>query len=947
VGYDICCLGTFQVRHNGAPTSAVRGVKVQALLAYLAVESDRPHSRSLLAGLLWPELPEADALRNLTQSLVRVRAGFADGTDPVLADRTSMQWRADVATVDVGEFARLAGSADLADLERAAALYQAELLAGFGLPGCEAFEHWLLLKRETLREQALTVLQTVTERYLAAGRAAEAVAAAGRQLALDPWREAAYRQLMCAHALNGDRAAALAAYARCAETLRNDLGVTPDGETAQLAERIRVGAAALRVAPAARESMRHHTHNLPATLAPLVGREEELARLLGLPDSSSRLATIVGAGGVGKTRLALEGAWAMQSRFTDGVWWVPLAGVQPGADPALQVATVAGAIAAALDLIMDGQRAPLEALAEHVRTRTMLLILDNCEHLPEAGTIARVLLRAAPDLRILATSREPLGISGEALLRLGGLSVPNAESSDPASHAGVRLFLDHAGRRMPGWGRNAQDLNGAIRLCGLLDGLPLGIELAAHWVDHYSTDEIAAALQSDLDSLAARTRDIPDRHRSLRAVFEHSWRLLSEEEQRALMRLVVFQGSFDRAAAQDVAATRAGILVRLVDRSLLGQSGTGRYAMHELLRHFAAERLASDPEAAALARRHAEYYIALAEQSAIELYGAGRASWIPRLESEHDNLRAALAWAREQPNGDAEIRLAGALGRFWLLRGYIGEGREWVERALARPDLERAPLSVRALLYRASGMLWNAQGDRKHGDRFFEQSVALYQAAGDTAGEVNSLILLAGIAYDYGEFSRAIEIWERCVRLARQIEYPEALSRALGNLGAAWYYLGDLERTAAAEMEALTVAENAGMTNSVGPLYSNLGNVSNRQGETERATAYLREALTLNLAMNDPRQIAVALERFAAVAVTEQRMERAARLLGAANRIRTRLGAIAATAESVEAEQTASAGRLALGQATWDRVFTEGAALSLEDTVAYARDDDCGSSRPG
>lgn len=939
MGYDIHCLGTFQVLLNGAPTTAVRGVKVQALLAYLTIEGDRPHSRSLLAGLLWPEMPESDALRNLTQTLVRLRAAFADGTDPVRADRTAVQWRPEAAEVDVTAFIRLARSTVPADLERASALYQGELLAGFSLPGCETFEDWLLLKREALREQALALLHSMAEHYLAGGRAAEAVAAAGRQLALDPWREVAYRQLMRAHALKGDRAAALAAYARCVETLRDDLGVAPDGETVQLAERIQAGDAALRTTPAARSAPQSHLHNLPAALTPLIGREEELARLLKLPASPSRLVTIVGAGGVGKTRLALDAAWALRAGFIDGVWWAPLAGVQAGADPALQIATVVGAMAAALELVMGGQRAPLEALAEHLRERTTLLILDNCEHLPETGNVVRTLLRASPALRILATSREPLGISGEALLRLGGLAVPTTDASDPAGHAGVRLFLDHAGRRSPGWGREAHELASAVRLCGLLGGLPLGIELAAHWVDHYSTDEIADALQSDLDSLEARTRDAPDRHRSLRAVFEHSWRLLSEEEQRALIRLVVFHGSFDRAAAREVAGTRAGALVSLVDRSLLSQSGTGRYALHELLRHFAAERLASYPEATALPGRHAAFYMALAEQSAVELYGPGRAHWIPRLEVEHDNLRAALAWAREQPDGDAEIRLAGALGRFWLLRGYIGEGREWVEHALARPDLGNAPLSVQALLYRAGGMLWNAQGDRVRGDRMFEHSVVLYRTSGDTAGEVNSLILLAGIAYDYGEFPRAIEIWEQCVQLARRIDYPEALVRALGNLGAAWLYLGDLERTTTSQMEALAIAQDAGMINMVGAIYSNLGNVANRQGETERATAYLREALTLNVTMNDPRQIAVALERFAAVAVTDGRMDRAARLLGAAHRIRARLGSIAASAEREETERTAGASRRALGAGDWSTLFDAGAALTIEEAVAYALED--------
>ncbi|HEU5327316.1 MAG TPA: BTAD domain-containing putative transcriptional regulator [Thermomicrobiales bacterium] len=936
MGYTVTLLGAFQVSYAAAPVTGFQRAKVQAFLAYLAIECGRPHRRSKLAGLLWPDLPEADALRNLTQALVRLRAALAHGDDPVRASRATVQWRAEAAAVDVVEFVRLAGSAEPADLEQAATLYQGELLAGFALPGCEAFEEWLLLKREELREQALRVLQTLSEWYRAAGRAAEAAVAASRQLALDPWREAAHRQLMHALAAGGDQAAALAAYARCVAVLRDDLGVTPGDETARLAERIRAGDPALRSAPPTRLTLPPRLHNLPAALTPLLGREVELADLVALPDAAARLVTIVGAGGVGKTRLALDIAWALRSRFSDGVWWVPLAGVQASEDPALQATTVVGVIAAALDLTMDRQVAPLDALAEHLRERTMLVVLDNCEHLPELGGVTRMLLETAPALRVLATSREPLGIGGEALRRLGGLAVPAGDVPDPAGHAGVRLFLDHARRRSPGWGQDPRELAGAVRLCRLLDGLPLGIELAAPWVEHYAPDEIGDALQTDLDFLAARTRDLPDRHRSLRAAFEYTWHLLTAGEQRALARLAVFQGSFDRAAAHEVAGTQATTLVRLVDKSLLSLGGTGRYALHELLRQFAAERLAGDPEAAVLPGRHAAYYLALAEQATPELTGPGRATWFPRLEAEHDNLRAALAWARTQPQADTEMRLAGALGRFWLLRGYVGEGREWVEHALTRRGVSAAPCRVRARLCEAGGMLLCGQGDRARGEQLFEQSIALYRAAGDTAGEVNVRILLAGVAYDYAEFSRAVAIWESCVQLARAIDHPEALLRSLSNLGAAWYYMGDLERAAASLEESLVLSRRAGRADSVAVQLSNLGNVARRKGDLQRADAYLKEALALSSSLNDPRRIAAVLERLAAAAATGGRMERAAHLLGAAHQIQARLGLVRAAAESAEIDQTAAVARRALGEATWSAQFAAGSALTIADAIAYA-----------
>jgi predicted ATPase/DNA-binding SARP family transcriptional activator len=939
VGYAITCLGAFQVRHDTTPITHFRGAKVQALLAYLAIEADRPHSRGMLAGLFWPELPDADALRNLSQALVRLRAALPDGDDPVRATRSEVQWRAGAAVVDVTDFLLLARSTKPADLERAAALYQGELLAGFSLPDCEAFEEWLLLQRERTREQALAVLQRLAEHHLAAGRAGEAAATASRQLALDPWREAAYRQLMRAHALNGDRAAALAAFARCVEALGEALGVAPDDETARLAERIRAGDPTLAAAPESRAPAPVRANTLPAPLTPLLGREAELARLRGLASTDARVVTLLGAGGVGKSRLALEVARALQPHFSDEVWWVSLTGVQASEDATLQIATIVGAIAAALGLVMESQRTPLDALAEHLRDRTALLVLDNCEHLAEIGSVARGLLEAAPALRLLATSREPLGISGEVLLRLGGLAVPANDVADPGAHAAVRLFLDRARRRAPGWGESPAELAGALRLCRLLDGLPLGIELAGSWVEHYSADEIADALQSDLDFLAARTRDVPDRHRSLRAVFEYTWHLLTQSEQRALARLSVFHGSFDRPAALAIADASAATLVQLVDKSLLRQTGVGRYALHELLRQFAAERLGADPEAASLSGRHAAYYLALAEQAVPELTGLGQATWIPRLEAEHDNLRAALAWARAQPDPDAEVRLAGALGRFWLLRGYIGEGREWVENALARADASHGPIVTRARLCEAGGMMLNAQGDRARGERLWEQSIACYREAGDKLGEVNALIMLAGVAYDYAELPRAAAIWGTCADLARAIDHPGPLVRSLGNLGAAWYYMGDLERASTYLEEALGIARRAGRVDSVAVQLTNLGNVTRRMGDTQRAHALLKEALELKVGLNDPRQIAVTLESIAAVAATNGRMERAARLLGAARQVRVRLGAVGAAPEQAETEQTANAGRRALGDAAWSSLVEAGRALTLDEAVAYALQD--------
>jgi predicted ATPase len=474
----------------------------------------------------------------------------------------------------------------------------------------------------------------------------------------------------------------------------------------------------------------------------------------------------LGQGGAGKTRLALAFAGQLLPQFADGVWWVALAGVQSVDDPALQRATLASAVATALRRTLGGRRDPLDELADALHDRAALLVLDNCEHLPEVAAVIRGLLEAAPKVRVVATSRKALGLGGEALLRLDGLPVPLLGGpTRPVIR--VQLFLERAAQHTPGWGQDLAD--GAIaRLCRLLDGLPLAIELAAHWVGHYTPDEIAEAIQADLDFLAARTRDVPDRQRSLRVVFDYAWRSLNAAEQQTLMRLSVFCGGFDRAAAQAVADVRAITLVALVDKSLLQHVGVGRYSLHELLRQFAAERLLASGEVAVVRAQHAAYYLALAEQAAPELTRPDQAAALERLDRALDNLRAALSWVWEPGRIDVGLRLAGALERYWFTRGYFSEGREWLERFLTPAHAQEAPPAVRAQAFSAAGLLANTQGDLTEAMRWLELGLECYRAADDLAGAVRALTTLGGVAYDQGtcpgRLNDGSRVWRKRVR---------------------------------------------------------------------------------------------------------------------------------------------------------------------------------------
>ncbi len=445
-----------------------------------------------------------------------------------------------------------------------------------------------------------------------------------------------------------------------------------DPATAALAEHIRSGRPQQATSRPARQ--------LPTPLTPLIGREEELALLDGLLRGSARLVTLVGAGGSGKTRLALAAATMLHDRFADGAWWTPLAGVARAVEDVSQADSIAAAILAALGHQPAGQRSPCDELRDTLGKREVLLALDNCEHLPATGGLVADLLGACPRLRILATSRERLGVYGETLQALEGLPLPSTDDAGAASPA-VQLFLTHAARHTPGFGATPAELAGVAQLCRLLDGLPLGIELAARWVQHYSCDEIATAVQRDLAFLATHDQHVPERQRSLYAVFDYSWGLLSPSEQRVLTRLGVFPGSFDRTAAEHVVAAPVAIVAALVDKSLLRRGPPGRYQMPELLRQFVFARLRADSEELArLAAMHSHYYLGFVAARATTLAGAEHDRAMAEISVELSNIHQAWRWAAT--SGAAEHRAA--LGRaapglelYIAQHGLLLTGTEW------------------------------------------------------------------------------------------------------------------------------------------------------------------------------------------------------------------------------------------------------------------------------
>ena len=756
--------GGFQVARDGVPISYFRGDKVRALLAYLATEAGRPHARDSVAALLWPDQPNELALRNLSQALVRLRRAIGASSTLIDATRHTIAWVGASAYADVSEFAQLARSADPEDLTRAAALYRGEFLSGFSLPDSEAFEEWLLLTREQLAQQAVAVLSTLAEQHLAARRFVAAAESARRQLALDPWRETAHRQLMWALALAGDQAAALAAYTRCRKVLQEDLGIAPDMETRALYERIRSGLDASEPYHATSPQ-----HNLPMHLTPFVGREDDIATLtgiLGRPDL--HLLTLLGIGGMGKTRLAVELARTSLDRYADGIFFIALA-------PLSSADAIPAAIAHALG--MAAQANDLRAAVLHVlRDKHMLLVLDNFEHLPEGAGLVAEIIQAAPRVQIIATSRARLLVYGEYVHQVEGLAY-----SQVADSAAVRLFVQSARRTQSSFRLHDANLPAVLRICRLVQGMPLGLELAAAWSAMLSPQDIAAEIERNRGFLEADWPGVPARQRSLRAVFMWSWGLLSEADRRVLRHLAVFRGSFSREAAEAVAGATLRTLTSLMHKSLLRRvesrsTSAAAYEIHELLRQFAAEQLAAAEEYGAVMARHSHYYLQFLAARERRIARDEPREAIAELEDEIDNIRQAWAWAADHAQADDLYLAAFCFAQFYRM---AGASEEWArvfglaaERLAAHLASAPSPEALQSL-QRALSTVWTfrgsaliLQGKNDQARLLAEQAIELARACGNAEAEAHGSLVKGQALRRQGQSAQARALFEQAAALA-------------------------------------------------------------------------------------------------------------------------------------------------------------------------------------
>ena len=750
--------------------------KAKALVKILALAPDRRVHRERLAELLWAERDADAAANNLNQALYAARraldAAGGDGAAAVVLIDGAVVLNAQV-DVDAFEAAatRARADRDPATYERALGLHGGALLPE------DRYEPWADAQRAALTDLHTALCLELAELH---GDAPAAAVALQRALVADPLAEPAHRALMRLYARTGRRQQALAQYQLLRQGLSAELAAEPDPATRALYQEL------LAPTPAAAAE---GGGNLPRQLTSFVGREREradIARLLG----RARLVTLTGAGGCGKTRLALEAAADARAQLPDGAWFVDLASLS---DPAL----VAQAAALAVGVPIPASRSAVEALVAHLATRETVLVLDNCEHLIDASArLAEEVLRAGPGVRVLATSREPLRCADEVAWR-----VPSLAEAE-------RLFCERAAAARPGFDR-ADGAAGAVEeICRRLDGMPLAIELAAARVAALSLDQIAARLGESLDVLGAGRRTALTRQQTLRATIDWSHDLLTGEERVLHRRLAVFAGGFTLEAAEEVCAGGAiarrrvvDLLARLVEKSLVVADGE-RFRLLDTVRQYAAERLEEAAEHDTVALRHLDWCLALAEQH--DPLAAGPPRSLQALEGEHDNLRAGLAWALHRDPQTA-LRLATRLWRFWLDRGYFAEGNRWLQTTVAAAP-EQTPLRVEALL--AGAGLSLRLGDPNGFLRHVSDAVSAYRLLGDERATAAALYQHAMFA-QYVHRADAEALIAEALALARRLEDARLLAAATHASATLPWNRGDNAAARARVLETLALLDAA------------------------------------------------------------------------------------------------------------------------------------------
>ena len=912
-------LGPIQALVDDQP-AALGAPKQRGLLALLLVNRRRVMTAEQLIDGLWGEAPPASAVQSLQVYVHGLRRALgADRIETagrgyrVVVEEDELDLDRFERTLERGRAALEAGHAEDAadDLREALAVWRGPALAD--LPD----ETRRAAEAERLEELRFSALELRFDAELACGRHDAVVAELEALTADEPYRERFLQQRMLALYRCGRQADALEVYREARETLAEDLGLDPSPALQELERAI------LRQDPslAAPEAPTRSTQPLPVPPTPLVGRRLELAAVSALfRDEGARLVTLTGPGGTGKTRIGLAVAHELEPELRDGALFVGLA---PVSDPELLVAT----IAESLD-VREGERNLTDGVIEHLRERRMLLVLDNFEQILSAAPFVGDLLAAAPRLWILATSRAPLRLAAEREYPVPPFDAPDANLPFEAlvKTDAVRLFAVRAQAVDPGFELDTSSAPEVARVCRRLDGLPLAIELAAARAKLLAPGEILERLEREPDLLQAGPRDAPARQQTLAATIHWSYDLLGPDERQAFARLGVFVGGCTLEAAEGVCDVTLKSLGALVDNNLLRRR-EGRFMMLETVRHFAAERL-EEAGAEEVRRRHAEWLTELAETMAERtLAGEDMTAWLDRIQPEHDNIRAALAWSLEH-EPELTLRQASSLRLFWEVRGNFREGHAWIEEALPYAGDMTPEVRFRALA--ASGAIAIRLGDLELAQERKEAALALAREVGNELWIARELSDLGTIWAMREEYDLATEMFEESAALFRKLDVPSRLGTVLSNLGHIAGQRGDYERAIEYTEEALTL-ESSHKQNAAISSY-NLGSHNLHAGHLEQARDWLERTVALTFELGFKEVMAYALAAFARLCLVEGDPARAAYLAGIADRQLADAGLLLQPSEQALFDEAKATLEQQLG-AEFTAIHDDAMAAPLEESL--------------
>ncbi len=955
--------------------------KARSLVKLLALSEGHRVHREQAMELLWPGLDPRSASNNLHQVLHAARralepsvaagGGGAPSGYLLLREEQVVLCRDCAVWVDVEAFEEAAvGARHVGEPQAFGAAI--DLYAGELLPE-DRYEVWTEERRAQLKELHLSLLTELAALHEQRGEYGAAIEVLGRTVAEEATREAAHEGLMRLYTLSGRRREALGQYERLREALFKELGTEPEATTTRLQQEIWAGTFPHSDSPpvgfppgeeAPSDAGAARRHNLPLSRTSFIGREREkleVKRMLAM----TRLLTLTGVGGCGKTRLAVEVARDLVGAYPDGVWLVELA---PLSDPTL----VEQEVAQALGVREQPNRPLLETLKDTLRAKKMLLVVDNCEHLLEAvARLVNALLDACPHLRILATGRETLNTTDEVTWVVPSLTVPDSGKQasthrELGAYESVRLFVERARQRDPSFVLSVRNGESVAQVCRRLEGIPLAIELAAGRMGVLSAGQLAMRLEDALKVLTSRECTADPRHQSLRATLEWSHELLSEHERIVFRRLSVFAGGWTLEASEEVCSGEGiqrddvlDLLSELLERSLVvagaGEEEVPRFRMLEPIRQYGQELLEESGESEAVQSRHARYFLKLAEDADVEegtaeadlrMMGARPVEWLTQMETEQGNLRAALSWfLTEDPDEldgqrvELGLRLALALFWFWFTGGSLTEGRSYLESALSGRRSDSTATRLRARALNGAAGIATSQGDYGGAKALLEEGLALYRQLGDEEGIASALTDLGMVAlWGQRDDIPVMAVMEELGELRPRVKNRRTLAYLLLLKGMIALSRGDLEHSEALHERSLKLfrklRDTAGLINTLGQL----GGIVLVGGDYDGAVPPLRECLRLSWEADWKLSIQFSFYALACVAASRQQPVRAARLWGAMEGMEEACGV---HITPIALAQMDYKGRLAvarsqLDEEAWSVAWAQGKAMALEHAVEYA-----------